>query len=76
MKQFLKNRKLAMRISILTTAITLIGLLLLWIAISASTESLVEKNITEQMTNAVESRAAIIDDFVASAEEQDRKSVV
>ena len=69
MKQFLKNRKLAMRISILTTAITLIGLLLLWTAISASTESLVEKNITEQMTNAVESRAAIIDDFVASAEE-------
>ncbi len=69
MKQFLKNRKLAIRISILTTVITLFGLLLLWSVISASTESLVEKNITEQMTNAVESRAAIIDDFVASAEE-------
>ena len=31
--------------------------------------SMVKHDITNQMTNAVESRAAIIDDYVASAEE-------
>lgn len=69
MKNIMKNRKLASRISILTTAITLIGMLLLWIVIAFSTESMVRDDITSQMTNAVESRAVIIDDYVTSAEE-------
>lgn len=69
MKQLLKNQRLAARISVLTTAVTIIGLLLLCVVISVNTESLVKKDITDQMTNAVESRAAIIDNYVASAEQ-------
>ncbi len=69
MKKFLRNRKLASRISILTTVITLSGMLLLWTVIAFNTESMVKDNITTQMANAVESRAVIIDDYVSSAEE-------
>lgn len=69
MKGALKNRKLASRISILTTIITLAGMLLLWTVISSNTETMVRDNITNQMANAVESRAVIIDDYVTSAEE-------
>ncbi len=69
MKKFLKNQKLVTRISILTTIITLLGLLILWIIISNNIESIVRKNITNEMTNAVQSRASIIDDYVTSAEE-------
>ncbi len=69
MKDALKNRKLASRISILTTIITLAGMLLLWTVISSNTETMVRDNITNQMANAVESRAVIIDDYVTSAEE-------
>lgn len=69
MKQLLKNQRLAVRISVLTTVVTVIGLLLLCVVISVNTESLVKKNITDQMTNAVESRAVIIDNYVASAEQ-------
>lgn len=69
MKNLLKNRKLAARISILTTVITLAGMLLLWTVIASNTESMVRSNITNQMANAVESRAVIIDDYVTSAEE-------
>ena len=69
MKDFIRNRKLASRISILTTIITLAGMLLLWTVIAFSTESIVKSNITDQMSNAVESRAVIIDDYVTSAEE-------
>ena len=65
----MENRKLASRISILTIAIILAGLLLLWVVIAFSTESMVRSYITNQMMNAVESRAVIIDDYVASAEE-------
>lgn len=65
----MENRKLASRISILTTTITLVGLLLLWIVIAFSTASMVRGDITNQMMNAVDSRAVIIDDYVTSAEE-------
>lgn len=67
--KFLANRKLATRISIITTVITFAGLLLLWFIVSNRVASMVENNITNQMTDAVESRAAIINDYVASAEE-------
>lgn len=69
MKTIMKNRKLASRISILTTVITLSGMLLLWLVIAFNTESMVRRSITSQMSNAVESRAVIIDDYVKSAEE-------
>ncbi len=65
----MENKKLAAKISILTTKITLAGMLLLWLVISFSTTSIVRNDITSQMMNAVESRAVIIDDYVTSAEE-------
>ncbi len=67
--KFLVNQKLATRISIITTAITFAGLLLLWVIVSGRVSSMVENNITNQMIDAVESRASIINDYVASAEE-------
>ncbi len=66
---FLTNRKLATRISIITTVITFIGMVLLWFTVSGHVASMVESSITNQMTDAVESRAAIINDYVTSAEE-------
>ncbi|MFG6379476.1 MAG: methyl-accepting chemotaxis protein [Lachnospiraceae bacterium] len=65
----LVNKKLATRIGIITTVITLVGMSLLWIIVSTNTASMVKSNITNQMTDAVESRAAIINEYVTSAEE-------
>ncbi len=67
--KFLVNKKLAVRIGIITTAINLVGMLLLWFVVSSNASSLVKSDITNQMTDAVESRAAIINDYVTSAEE-------
>ncbi len=67
--RFLANRKLASRIGIITTVITVIGMLALWIIVSNRIAMIVESNITNQMVDAVESRAAIINDYVTSAEE-------
>lgn len=67
--RFLTNLKLATRISIITTVITFTGLLLLWIIVSGRISSIVENNISNQMIDAVESRASIINDYVTSAEE-------
>lgn len=67
--RFIENRKLATRIGIITTVITLAGMTLLWLAVSTKTASMVKNDITNQMTDAVESRAAIIDEYVQSAEE-------
>jgi len=64
-----KQKKLAVRISILTTIITITGLLFLWIIVAVNSATMVKVNITNQMIDAVESRAAIIDDYVTSAEE-------
>ncbi len=66
--KFLTNKKLATRIGIITTAVNLVGMLVLWLIVSSNTASMVKSNITNQMTDAVESRAAIINDYVASAE--------
>ncbi len=67
--KFLANRKLATRMSIITTIITIAGMLLLWKTASDNAVSIVKSDITNQMTDAVESRAAIINDYVTSAEE-------
>ena len=64
--KFLTNQKLATRIGITTTTIILTGMLLLWIIVSANASSLVKNDITNQMTDAVESRAAIINAYVTS----------
>ena len=44
-------------------------MVLLWFVVSSRVASMVEGNITNQMIDAVESRASIINDYVASAEE-------
>lgn len=67
--KFLLNKKLTTRIGLITIAITLSGMLFLWIIVSANATSMVKNNITNQMTDAVESRAAIIDEYVSAAEE-------
>ena len=67
--KFLVNRKLATRIGIVTTVIIIAGMLSLWFIVSDHVASMVKSNITNQMTDAVEARAAIINDYVASAEE-------
>ena len=66
--KFLVNKRLATRMSIITTAVTLVGMLL-WVIVSTNAASVVKNDITNQMTDAVESRAAIINEYVASAEE-------
>ena len=67
--RFVENKKLAARIGIITTIITLVGMTLLWLVVSTNAASVVKNDITNQMTDAVESRAAIIDEYVFSAEE-------
>ncbi len=67
--KFLANKKLATRIGIITTVLILVGMFLLWFIVSANASATVHGNITNQLTDAVESRAAIINDYVASAEE-------
>ena len=67
--RFIENKKLAARIGIITTVITLIGMTLLWLAVSTNAASMVKNDITNQMTDAVESRASIINEYVLSAEE-------
>ncbi len=53
----------------ITTVITLVGMTLLWLVVSTNAASMVKNDITNQMTDAVESRAAIINEYVLSAEE-------
>ena len=67
--KLLVNKKLATRIGVITTAITLVGMVLLWLIVSTNTAAMVKSDITNQMTDAVESRAAIINEYVSSAEE-------
>ena len=67
--KFLTNQKLATRIGIITTMITLVGMILLWLFVSNNVSSIVKNDITNQMTDAVEYRAAIINKYVTSAEE-------
>ena len=67
--RFIENKKLATRIGVITTVITLIGMALLWLVVSTNAASIVKNDITNQMTDAVESRASIINEYVLSAEE-------
>jgi len=64
-----KYWRLSVRIGMFITVVTLAGILLLWILISSGVTWLVRNNITNQLTDAVESRAAIIDNYVSNAEE-------
>lgn len=65
----LKNVKIATKISILVTVVLLAGFLVLWKVVDQKSSSLVENQITNQMKDAVESRAYIINNYVETAEE-------
>ncbi len=67
--RFVGKKNLAGRIGMVTTVITLVGMTLLWLVVSTNAASMVKNDITNQMTDAVESRAAIINEYVLSAEE-------
>ena len=64
-----KNIKLAARISICIAIFTVVGMIILWLRIAQNVSSIVEGNISNQMFDAVNSRAAIIDDYVTGAEQ-------
>ena len=65
----LKNLKIATRTGILITLVLIIGFWGLWKSIDHQTSTITEQSITNQMTDAVKSRATIIDDYVKSAED-------
>ena len=67
--KFLKKQKLAERISILATLITAAGMFFLWIIVAQNAAFSAKANITTQMADGVKVRAAVIDDYVTSAEE-------
>jgi Methyl-accepting chemotaxis protein len=67
--KLLKKQKLAAQISTLISIITIAGMLVLWGIVEHNASSTVKTNITNQMTDAVKSRAAIINNYVISAEE-------
>ncbi|MGN0639883.1 MAG: methyl-accepting chemotaxis protein [Oscillospiraceae bacterium] len=66
--KLLKNVKLSVRISSIILVVTLAGMTALWLIISQNVSSIVEGNISNQMNDAVNSRAAIIQNYVSGAE--------
>lgn len=67
--KFWKNMRLATRISICILVVTLLGMTFLRLFISQNVTSIVEANISNQMNDAVISRATIIEDYVSSVEQ-------
>lgn len=64
-----RNMKLAVRLGLVVTLVLLVGFFTLWKIVDMKSVSMVNEQIGNQMTDAVESRAAIINDYVESAEE-------
>lgn len=65
----LKKQKMATKISFLAALITIAGLSLMWFITTNNAAITIDANLTNQMTDAVKTRAAIINDYVSSAEE-------
>ena len=65
----LKKLKISVKTSILVTIVLIIGFFTLWDMVDKKSTNLVQQGITNQMTDAVESRATIINNYVSSAEE-------
>lgn len=64
-----RNVKIATRTSIMITMVLVVGFLGLWKVIDNRMTAVVEKQITNQMSDAVKSRTSIINNYVQSAEE-------
>lgn len=67
-KHSLKNIKLAARVSICLMLVCLIGMTILCILIGENVASTVEDNISGQLCDAINSRAALIEEDVTAAE--------
>ena len=65
----LRKLKISVKTSILVTIVLIIGFFTLWDMVDKKSTNLVQQGITNQMTDAVESRATIINNYVSSAEE-------
>ncbi len=67
--KLLKKQKLATKISFLAALITIAGMSLMGFIVTRNAAYTIDVNLTNQMTDAVKTRASIINDYVASAEE-------
>ena len=67
--RFWKNMRLAARISSCIAIVTIVGMTVLLLLIETNVSSIVKENITNQMYDAVNSRATIIEDYVRGAEQ-------
>ena len=65
----IKTQKIAFKIGAFMAIVLLAGFLVLWQVISQRSSALVEKLITDEMTDAVETRTAMIDEYISSAED-------
>lgn len=65
----LKNQKLAVRIGIYIGIAMMLTFFVIWVVIDGNATEIVDGSITNQMTDSAESRVAIINDYVSSAEE-------
>lgn len=67
--KIVQNQKIAIRIGIFTAVILLVGFGILWLVIGQQATELMMQSITAQMTDAVETRTAMIDEYITSAED-------
>lgn len=65
----MKNMKIWVKSSIIVAILLLIGFFVLWKVVDSKSSKMVGDQITNQMTDAVESREAVIENYVSSAEE-------
>lgn len=68
--KFFKNIKLAYRMGLCLLVVTFIGMTFLSVFITNNVSSSVDKNISNQMLDAVTSRATLIEDYVSDAEKK------
>lgn len=64
----IKNMRLSFRIGLNILLVTVLGMGILWLIIAWNVTDIVKENISNQMYDAVNSRAAIIEDYVSGAE--------
>lgn len=64
-----QNQKIAVRIGLFMAVVLMIGFVVLWQAIGKTSANLMKKSITAQMSDAVETRTTIIDEYIKSLED-------
>ncbi len=64
-----KNMKIALRASIIITLVLVVGFFFLWRDVDTNVTNMMTEQIQNQMTDAVKTRAYIIDNYVTEAEQ-------